>query len=125
AGLTPETTTAALSRGRRQGEEWFLPLCADYFFLPPLHLPKPVTGIFFGAEMYSPAVLPSTGSPLTTNQTVVFGWPLRWQGALSNPNVCWIVLLLLTPCPFGSDADWVWRSTTPHPNPWPGNVPEH
>ncbi len=57
--------------------------------------------------MYSPAVLPSTGSPIAISQAFVFGSPLRWQGTESNPMVCWTVLPPLTAWPFGSSVVWV------------------
>src|SRR6186997_1839733 len=34
-----------------------------FFFFPPLHLPKPDTAIGIGADVYSPALEPITGSP--------------------------------------------------------------
>ena len=35
---------------------------------------------------------PMTGSPITTSQALVFGWPLRRQGIWSNPIV-WVAVL--------------------------------
>ena len=98
---------------------------AAYFFLPPLHLPKPERPIGCGADVYSPALLPMTGSPMTTSQALDFAWPLRWHGFCSNPIVCSAVLPPLSAWPFGRSAVWAWRSTMPQPKPAPGNAPEH